>query len=115
MVQDAKAAFREASATHGAGMLEGNASKTNRAFKKKIEALKRLRLAPDQGREALHDLLADADRSVRISAATYLLPLDADTAIAVLEREANGDRSMLRLSAEMVLREWRAGRLKLPA
>jgi hypothetical protein len=116
MVIDLKAAFRRSAAAHGAGALDGGDPKeTNRAADEIVEVVRLLREEQDQGRQFLTDLLGEENVSVRIWAATYLLPLDAEQAVFALEKAAKADKTIIGFGAEMVLREWRAGRLKLPA
>lgn len=115
MVKVPTNSFRNAAIAHGSGTLGGNAQSTNRAHDRVIKALQLLRLYPDQGREALSELAKDSNNSVRAWAATYLLPLDQERAITVLEDVARNDESIIGLDAEIVLREWKAGRLKLLA
>jgi hypothetical protein len=79
-----------------------------------MAALAKLRSQVDRGEAILVGLLGHPDGWVRLSAATHLLPLWADPASATLEDLASSPRAAPRFEAEMVLREWRAGRLKVP-
>jgi hypothetical protein len=113
-VSDHKSRFREAAIAHKTGTAEGKVRETNRAFDRMIAAVKAMRKGPDRGKGYLTELLFDPEVAVRSSAATYLLPLDEPAAVFVLEEVANGRHKFVSFTAEMVLREWRAGRLKLP-
>jgi hypothetical protein len=76
-------------------------------------ALKKLRASSDRGAAVLISLLKDADSGVVCWAATHLLPLDevkAKAALSVLSQQGPG---LVRLSAELVLIEWNAGRLSV--
>jgi hypothetical protein len=77
-----------------------------------IRALKALRKTPER-ELALLPLLDHEHASVRSWAATYLLPVDEAKAIPVLESLASARRGFVALSAEMVLKLWRKGELKL--
>jgi hypothetical protein len=111
---DHKGRFREAAIAHAAGTNEGNAREANRAFDRKITAVKAMRTTPDRGKGHLTEMLFDPEVAVRYSAATYLLPLDEPAAVFVLEEVARGNHKLVSFGAEMVLKEWRAGRLTLP-
>ncbi len=62
---------------------------------------------------ALGSLLTDSDDNVQCWAASHLLQLDDERAEQALEAIAGGD-DIISFGAEMVLREWRAGRLSFP-
>jgi HEAT repeat protein len=106
--------FQSAAADHGAGKVGGNADATNEAFDRMIAVVKELRKHDDKGRAILMSCLQSDDPAVRSAAATYLLPLDEPRAVAVLEDVARVREPLIGFSAEMVLREWKAGRLVLP-
>jgi hypothetical protein len=78
-----------------------------------MEALTALREMPDRGEAALTQLLSHPDESVRTWASTHLLPLNEALACRVLEGVA-ACTGLVAFSAAMVLKEWRAGRLKVP-
>jgi HEAT repeat protein len=98
---------------HGDASDRGDYRSGNRAFDQKMAALRSLRELPDRGRSSLLALLDHHHANVRLSAATHLLPTDEEKAIAVLVALTE-DPSMRGFSAKMVLKEWRAGRLKVP-
>jgi hypothetical protein len=75
--------------------------------------LAELRGRTDRGESILMELLNHPNGWVRLDAATDLLPLRAELASAVLENLASGAQSLLEFIAEMVLREWQAGRLNV--
>jgi hypothetical protein len=79
-----------------------------------LTAIARLRQRADRGESILTELLAHPNGWVRLGAATHLLPLREDRACSVLEQLSSGPRGYLEFDAKMVLREWRAGRLKVP-
>jgi hypothetical protein len=78
-----------------------------------MAVLAQLRKCPDGGASVLIELLDHPNGWVRSSAATHLLPLRPDLATTALEALAAGPQSQLEFNANMVLREWRAGRLKV--
>lgn len=88
--------------------------KSNAAFRRMDRTLRTIRGADDKGEAVLRPLLDHANDWVRTLAATHLLPLRADLAIPVLEQIAARPRGVLRLEAELILHEWRIGRLKVP-
>ena len=65
------------------------------------------------GREAFGALMADESRHVRAWAAAQLLSLGEERAVGVLEADASAG-GVSGLGSAMVLREWKAGRLKPP-
>lgn len=91
----------------------GNSDAANVAYDTIIETLDELRKQPDKGHKILSALLNHDDLSVRVWAATHLLPLDEPKAIDSLSVIA--DKSgIIAFDAKMVLEEWRLGRLKVP-
>ncbi len=97
----------------GAATDRGDHEEANAAHDALIRALAALRDSSDRGRSALTGLLGHEDPYVRCWAATHLLPLDEEAATRALEA-LTSEPPFVGLDAEMVLREWRAGRLKVP-
>jgi len=107
------AAYREyvqSAAEHGAATDRGDHEGANAAHAGLMRALTELRSAADHGRFMLNGLLTHDDPSVRCWAATHLLPLDEHAATHALEILVSESR----FDASLVLREWKAGRLKPP-
>jgi hypothetical protein len=105
--------FVEAAKEHGQGIVEGEPQKTNRAFDRVVSAIRDLRKSPDKGEEFLIGLLDEEDLSIVRAAATYLLPLREVEAVQALEKVARYGLPLIAFGAEMTLKEWRAGRLKV--
>lgn len=110
-MRESQARFSSAARMHGAGTLAGDSGATNLAYWSIVEALEDLRRAPDQGEDALRELVTAEDPSVATWAAVFLLPLDEQSASAVLENIAARGVPLLAFKARMTLREWKAGRL----
>jgi hypothetical protein len=108
------ASFRAAAIAHCNSTATGDHKRANAEFDRMIVALKNLRQASDRGRSILTRMLSDTELSVRSCAATYLLPLDEVSAIPVLEEAAQRSDPLNGMTAIVVLREWRCGRLKIP-
>jgi len=106
-------AYAQAAAGQGAAMDRGDHKMSNAAYDRKMRALAKLRESPDQGRSILTKLLEHEDPHVRCSAATHLLPLDEQAATRALEA-LTSEPPFVGFNAKMVLREWKAGRLKVP-
>lgn len=106
--------YVDAASEHGHCTDSGDFRKGNAAYDRMIAALKQLRRQSDRGESVLMELLNHPNGWVRLGAATHLLPLQAELAGAVLENLASGPQSQLEFCASMVLREWRAGKLKIP-
>jgi Domain of unknown function (DUF2019) len=101
-------------AEHGRCTESGDFKRGNVAFDRMEAALGKLRQHSDGGESVLKELLSHPNGWVKLSAATDLLPSQPELASAVLENLAAGPKSQLEFNAMMVLREWRAGRLKVP-
>jgi hypothetical protein len=66
-----------------------------------------------EGRQAFKELLSDESRHVRGWAAAQTLGMGDQSGVPMLESESL-ERGMRGFTAEMVLKEWRGGRLKPP-
>lgn len=97
---------------HGLHANEGGVRATNAAYANTVAALKALRSRPDRGERFLVGCLADSNPSVATADASYLLPDREAEAVEALQRVALG-KDLIAFGAEMVLKEWRAGRLKV--
>ena len=102
-----------AAVTHREGTESGNSRLANRGYHEKIKTLRAIDRASPEGRKVLRRLYTHADPAVRSAAATHLLHEDGEIAVAVLEEVSKGP-GIVAFGAEMVLKEWRAGRLKIP-
>jgi hypothetical protein len=112
-VIDPERQFIESARQHGFYTHEGNPRATNKAHDRVVAAREGLRARPDKGRQFLSACLADDDPAVATWAAFYLLPFRDAEAIETLERVARSDVGPVAFDAEMTLKEWRAGRLKI--
>jgi hypothetical protein len=109
IVEQYVAAARE----HGKCTETGNYKSGNKAYDRIIAAIREMRKLPDRGEVILTELLFQPDDWVKMWAATHLLPLREAAASTVLARLASVSPGLLRADADMVLKEWRAGRLKI--
>jgi hypothetical protein len=98
---------------HGAATDRGDHEEANVAHSALIRVLTVLRGSSDRGRSALTGLLEHENPHVRCWAATHLLPLDEEAATQALEA-LRSEPPFVGFDAAMVLREWKAGRLKVP-
>jgi len=105
--------FISAAADHGRFTESGDFKKCNKAYDRIIEAIHKLKESADCGEDALIHLLNSPDDSVKSWAAVCLLRLRPVEAMKVLEDVA-GRSGLVAFSAGITLKEWRAGRLKLP-
>jgi hypothetical protein len=106
--------YRQAAIRHRTALEEGNAKAANRAHDKVVKLSHHFRHGGSDLQEAFIVLLNDENLSVRAWAATHALEFAPDEAVRVLRKIARGPRSLIRLSAEMVLAQWEAGTLYLP-
>jgi hypothetical protein len=113
IMMDPKDRYIAEAAEHGRCTENGDYKKGNMAYDRLMSALAELRGHADQGETVLTKMLNHPNEWVRLGAATHLLPLRAELASTILEHLAAGPQSQLEFNAKMVLREWRAGRLKV--
>src|SRR5262245_57838144 len=99
---------------HGRCTDSGDFKRGNAAYDRMISALAELRQHADRGETVLIELLDHPNEWVRLDAAVHLLPLRMELASTTLEVLASGPRGEVQFNAKMVLREWRAGRLRVP-
>ena len=105
--------YAAAAVKHGESTEKGNSRVANKSYRLIVRALRKLDGASPQGRRVLRHLYSHVDSSVRLWAASHLLGVDPEGAVAILEEVSKGP-GILAFDAEMVLKEWRAGRLKIP-
>lgn len=98
---------------HGIASRNGDHKAANKAYKALMMVLKDMRAEPDRGTAVLSELLKVSDPFAACWAATHLLPLEESIAKAVLQLLAKDKTNLAAFNAEMVLREWDAGRLKI--
>lgn len=113
MAVSAQDSFVEGARQHGQGIVEGDAPLANKAHKKIMLALKGIKETPDRGESFFLTLLENEDVSVVKWAALYLLPSRREEAERALQKIAESASPMIAFGAEMTLKEWRAGRLKI--
>jgi hypothetical protein len=111
---DPKERYIAEATEHGRYAESGDFKRGNAAFDRKLAALAELRRHSDRGESVLVELLDHPSEWVKLSAATHLLPLRPELASPILDELASGPRSDVEFDARMVLRECRAGRLKVP-
>lgn len=113
MTRDAASEYANSAVEQGAATDRGDHEKANAAHDRLMWALASLRESPDRGRSVLQAFLHHKDPHLRCWAATHLLPLDEAAATHVLKSQVS-EPPFVGFNAEMVLREWRAGRLRVP-
>ncbi|MFK8252577.1 hypothetical protein [Ancylobacter terrae] len=94
-------------------MTAGNVKAANKAFDALYRQARLMRSLPDRGLEMLLRLVLHPNRRVRTAAAYLMIPLDESRAIAILRAEAGSGPSWERFTAEMIIKEWEAGRLNV--
>lgn len=96
---------------HKEHMKRCDGSNAYRTFLRMLSTLKSIYAADDGGRAVLHRLIEHEDDMVRCWAASHLMPLDEAAAVACLETLASESVEPAGMDAQLVLNEWRAGRL----
>lgn len=104
--------FIAAARAHAMYTEQGNSILTNKAYDDVAAAREVMRNLPDHGTATLKELLTDGDSGVRLCAAYYLLPTATALAVDTLKDIAS-DAGLVGFSAEMTLKEWNAGNLKI--
>ena len=112
-LEDLRAAYREAARNHGTALTKGRHRVANRLFDELILIGRELLNRGKDGQRVFEQLFGDEDSSTRVWAATHALSFAGAAAEKVLERAAAEPASPVRLSAELTLAEWRAGRLSI--
>lgn len=102
--------FEEAAIKHAEATKKSDYKTGNKNYNKEIKALSFLK--EHEGIDELLKYLDHDNIGVRTAAATYLLPKHEKEGIRVLEDIAKGS-GILSFNAEMTLKEWRKGNLKL--
>lgn len=103
--------FRETATNCGEAMRDGHPKLANLAFDYMIVILRELSLRGTRSMTVLLPLLGDEDKWTRLHAATALLFYLSENACPVLEELCREGRS-LGFTAEMTLKQWRAGKLR---
>lgn len=107
-----EAKYRKYAEGHGAGFTVGDSKMANRNYDKLAALLPKLRATGDRGEQILRRLMNDPSDAVAMWAATHSLPVAEEEALATL-RAIAGRGGIIGFSAEMVIREWKNGRLRI--
>ena len=110
-VSDLVRDYRTSAVAHAAAIGNGRHRVANREFETLSAVSGELQRRGTEGVNALKALIEDENLSVRVWAATHALRIHTALAEHTLAEAAAGPPSPTRLSAEMTLSEWRAGRL----
>jgi hypothetical protein len=113
-MDDLTSRYAEAARQHAAASERGDYRTANQTHDLITQIYHELHARGPEGQRELLALLRNADASVRLWAAVHSLAVIPNEAEAVLEEIAGGVPSLLRLSAEMSLSEWRSGQLRIP-
>jgi hypothetical protein len=111
-VAELSALYEEAATMQWQALQDANAKAANSQYKRIVSVWKELRGRGKDGQVALSRLMVSSNPHVRVWAASHVLEFDPGPAEAELERLASGPPSIVRLDAEMTLKQWRAGNLK---
>ncbi|WP_177233706.1 DUF2019 domain-containing protein [Stigmatella erecta] len=104
--------YRELSARHGRAIEAGNHKAANRDFGVIVAINKELRSRGIEAHRELFKLLNDPEPGTRCWAATDVLEFAPREGEQVLAELAKVPRSLVGLTAEMTLRQWKAGEYK---
>jgi hypothetical protein len=95
---------------YGEGIDEGNSNKANKNHKELSKLYESLKKADNLN--LLAPLLDDANPNVRLWASTHLLSFKHEEAELTLKKLQN-EKGIVRLTAKLVLENWREGNIKL--
>ena len=98
--------FERAAIEHGEATENGDGKRANRNYYKLANAVKAIRGYGASGSDALVTLLDHSNPHVKCWAASYLLSVAPERAVAVL-RELSQGSGIAAFDAKMTLREWR--------
>ncbi|WP_225413135.1 DUF2019 domain-containing protein [Stigmatella hybrida] len=104
--------YRELSARHGRAIEAGNHKAANRDFDVIVAINKELRARGIEAHRELLTLLNDPEPGTRCWAATDVLEFAPREGEQVLAELAKVPRSLVGLTADMTLRQWKAGEYK---
>ena len=104
--------FEKSALEYGRLLDAGNSRAANTYHDGIMSALSHMKTLSDHGEDILIDLQQHSNESVRSWAATYLLPLREEIALQTL-RDLSSKTGRVAHSAEMVLKLWQLGKLKL--
>ena len=104
--------YRELSARHGRAIEAGNHKAANRDFDVIVAINKELRSRGIEAHRELLTLLNDPEPGTRCWAATDVLEFAPREGEQVLAELAKVPRSLVGLTADMTLRQWKAGEYK---
>ena len=107
-----EARYRKYAQGHGDGSRSGDFRTTNRNHDKLVALLPELRAIGDRGEEILRRLMTDPSDAVAGWAATHSLPIAEKDALSTLRAIARKG-GIIGLDAEMVIKEWKGGRLTI--
>lgn len=109
-IEEAILIYQQAALDHMSGMLSSDYKFANKSAS--ILTKVKVFLKENNAFLSLERLLTHESIGVRVWAARDLLGVKEEEAIRVLEDVVNSQSGILSFDAEMVLKEWRAGRLK---
>ena len=106
--------YAAAAYKHRAASRIGDSETANVAYEVLAGVIREVRHRGVEAIAALLSLLNDDRVEIRGWVASHALEFDPERAEPVLEAIASADPTLEQFSAEMVLREWRSGRLTFP-
>ncbi len=113
-IQDLLEAYKDAAAAHCMATERGDQNTANRSHDVLVGIHTELRRRGAEALNELLNLLQNKDTGVRFWAASHALEFSPEKGENVLSEIAKIPKSLIAFSAEVTLREWRAGRLRFP-
>lgn len=108
------ARYAAAAADHGRATENGDHKRANKAYKVIESVFRELRRRGPEALRQLGSLLDSPDAGVQCWAGAHALEFAPEDAERALSAVASGNSRLIGLSAEMTLKQWRAGKLHFP-
>ncbi len=89
-----------------------NPKRANTLYHRLYDIIRAMRCLPDRGEAALKRITTASDPEVRTLAAAGILALDEPYALGILEDVAGEGLRLVSFTAQMTIREWRAGSIR---
>ena len=113
-IEDLLATYAAMASTHGRATEAGDNDAANSAHEELVATYRELRARGADTLRGLLPFLGSRDAGIRLWAAAHSLDFAPGEAEPVLVELAAKPKSLVAFSAEIVLKEWRAGALRFP-
>jgi hypothetical protein len=106
--------FAKMASDRGSALRVAAPRKANALYRQMVEIYRELRRRGKEAQVQMLPLLRDENTDIRISVACFALEFEPEDASAVLEKIEREERNLLGFTAEMVLKQWKEGKIRFP-